>query len=219
MISNTLLRLLALLGATVVVTSQQQSGIYGTLSNFDCLCHEPGGCYGFEIELEDIVCDDIAYTFGGSYNRYSSPSREDKLDGSGNRIGCYVRYRAPLGQDGKFSTWTIQAAPGTNPTNGHACYQGGPVGNYDTSGCEHFGVGFRTAQPSKTSYRWLLKVPGTDDQLVADGTNLPLPAVQYSIQNVVNNPAQVAVHAEVEPKERRLPCAQWEAAQWVKVTK
>src|SRR6185436_18294358 len=109
-----------------------------------------GECHGFEIELEGVRKEDVAWIFGAPWNRYGDPTREDKLDAQGNVVGAYLRYRSPVDAATNSFLNTTRVPPnllpggsGTiTPTDGHACYAGGPVGDYDASGCEHFGLGF-----------------------------------------------------------------------------
>lgn len=184
---------------------------FGTLSNFDVVNDTPTPCHGFEIELEDIDSSDVSYTFGGSYIRYGSPEVIDIADDPAHpRV--VVRYRRWNG-----SQWeATPVAPANISPNGHDCYANGPVGNYQSSGCEHYGVSLR-ATPTRTTYRWLVAADPGDPQSLFDvvprTVNLPVP-----VWNVIPGAGGVNVRAEVEPIEEENH-AQYGEPQWMKVFK
>ncbi len=201
---------MALLGFVLIGVRPASAQItYGTLSNFDVFDDTGQDCHGFEIELHGTTSADVIYKFGAPYNRYGDPV---VVDFAG---GVYVRYLSPYDPVKKvFTKTTVMAPPVITPTNGHACYAGGPVGNYDTSGCEHFGVSLRT-NPTNTVYRWLIADPVNPGNLIASGTKVNIPA---PIWNVALPPAP-----GVQPiVQAVLPAPPPEAfefgdAQWVKV--
>jgi hypothetical protein len=210
--SSTLLALGALL--TVPSSSSFATG-FGTLSNFDVVNDTPGPCHGFEIELEDIHKSDVPYTFGDSYIRYGSPEvLEDNTDPTHPRV--LVRYRHWNG-----SQWeaTPVAPPNITP-GGHDCYANGPIGNYQQSGCEHYGVSL-SANPTRTTYRWIVATnPGDINSpftVVPQPINIPVP-----VWNVAPIPVAagggVDIRAEVEPVEEENH-AQHGEPQWMKVFK
>lgn len=196
---------------------------YGSLSNFDVLNDNtrpdgsPEETEGFEIELHGVSSSDVSYTFGAPYNRFGDPTITSFAG------GIYVRWQAawdPATQT--FSTATPHVPAGQRTPSGHDCYSGGPVGNYLSSGCEHFGVGLNTNQ-TVTTYRWLNgdAVTGT---LTAIGGNVALPA---PIWNVLPNPVagnpqpivQAVIRApEIEAEDEAAGLKFGEAV-WVKVTK
>ena len=185
---------------------------FGTLSNFDVVNDTGHECHGFEIELEDLHPSDVPYTFGGSYIRYGTPEVLDTtVDPAHPRV--VVRYRHWNG-----TQWeATPVAPAAITPSGHDCYSGGPVGNYATSGCEHYGVSLR-ANPTRTTYRWLVAAspsnPGSTFSDVAETVNLPVP-----VWNVIPQAGGgVNVRAEVEPVEEENH-AQWGEPQWLKVFK
>jgi hypothetical protein len=202
------------------------STIFGTLSNFDVINDTGGDCHGFEIELEGVSKLEVSYTFGAPWNRYGNPTIEDKPDGT----GVYIRYKStydPVTQQFMQATPQPPALLASPPqpitsTNGHACYQGGPIGNYATSGCEHFGISLRR-NPTKTVYRWLVAHPQQPGQLTPIGTPVSIVAPVWTIQPPANpavdpRPVVRAVIPE-EPPEVLRACARFGEAKWVKIFK
>jgi hypothetical protein len=204
--------LVMIAAAALLVPAPGLASAFGTLSNFDVVNDTPQPCHGFEIELEDVGPDDVAYTFGGSYIRYGTPEVVAvTADPAHPRV--VVRYRLWNG-----TAWeaTPVAPPNITPL-GHDCYSSGPIGNYLDSGCEHFGVSL-LRQPSRTTYRWLVAGDPADANstfaAVPQAVELPVP-----VWNVA--PAAgggVAVRAEVEPVEEEVH-AQFGEPQWMKVYK
>lgn len=207
-------RLLSVLALSLGTSGPLLGASFGTLSNFDVVNDTPGLCHGFEIELEDIDSSHISYTFGGSYIRYGTP---EILAGSDPaRPSVVVRYRRWNG-----SEWeATPVAPANLTPGGHDCYANGPVGNYQGSGCEHFGVSL-SKSPSRTNYRWIVASNPSEQNTaftaVPQPVNLPIP-----VWNVVAVPAgngvRVDVVAEVEPVEEENH-AQHGEPQWMKVFK
>jgi len=204
--------------------------LVGTLSNFDVSNDTNETCHGFEIEIDGVDCSQITYTFGAPWSRYGDPSLEPKLDSSSNVVGCYIRYRSQYNNNTNSWVQGTVVTPAANAqltTCGHACYNGGPIGaQYDTSGCEHFGLGLNyVASPTSTIYRWIVADPATPGQLKVFGTNVKIPAVSwngYVAPNPNPNPAQPAaqvnvVQAQIE-EEPNPVCSKYGAeARWVKV--
>jgi hypothetical protein len=206
---------LALTGMLAAAPSPSDATAFGTLSNFDVVNDTSGPCHGFEIELEDIHVGDVPYTFGGSYLRYGTPEIIDAtVDPNHPRV--LVRYRRWNG-----SAWeaTPVAAPNITP-GGHDCFANGPIGNYETSGCEHYGVSLNV-NPTRTTYRWIVAVDPNDMNSafnpVPQDVNLPVP-----VWNIAPIPVAagggVNVRAEVEPVEEEVH-AQHGEPQWMKVFK
>ena len=201
--------------AAVLVLLAGRTGFassFGTLSNFDVVNDTGHECHGFEIELEDMHPSDVPYTFGGSYIRYGAPEVLDAtVDPAHPRV--IVRYRHWNG-----AQWeATPMAPGAMTPSGHDCYSGGPVGNYATSGCEHYGVSL-SANPTRTTYRWLVAAnpssAASTFSEVAESVQLPVP-----VWNVIPQAGGgVNVRAEVEPVEEENH-AQWGEPQWLKVFK
>lgn len=158
--------------ASLAVSSYAVTTV-GSLSNFDAVNDTGGETYGFEIELEGLSSSDVLYEFGGSYSRYGTPTKVN------TGTGVIVRWSAdwdPVGL--KFTTATPIAPAGISP-GGHDCYNGGPVGNYFSSGCEHFGVSLGKAE-GNTTYRWLVADPSTPGNLIG-GNNVRIPAPIFSL--------------------------------------
>lgn len=198
--------LLLLAGRTSFASS------FGTLSNFDVVNDTGHECHGFEIELEDMHPADVPYTFGGSYIRYGTPEIVDTtVDPAHPRV--VVRYRHWNG-----TQWeATPVAPAAITPGGHDCYSGGPIGNYATSGCEHYGVSL-SANPTRTTYRWLVAANPTSSSstfgVVPETVNLPVPV--WSVLPQAGG--GVDVRAEVEPVEEENH-AQYGEPQWLKVYK
>lgn len=188
---------------------------FGTLSNFDVVNDTGNPCHGFEIELEDIHVEDVPYTFGGTYLRYGTPEVLDiTVDPGHPRV--LVRYRRWTGDQ-----WAATPiAPANVTPGGHDCYDGGPIGNYESSGCEHYGVSL-SVNPTRTTYRWIVADdPGdvnTAFSTVPQPVNLPVP-VWDVIPNPVVAGGGVNVRAEVEPVEE-VNHGQFGEPQWMRVYK
>ncbi len=186
----------------------------GTIDNFDVYNNTGQVGRGFEIELESVSSADVLYTFGAPYTRFGDPVVVPIP------TGVIVRYASPF-SGGGFLAGTV--VPTSAPTaTGHDCYSGGPIGNYDGSGCEHFGVSLAKAA-AKTTYRWLVADPNTPGGLITDTGTVSLPAPVVTVTPNVNNPAappQVDAGVQAPPP----PPAnggepQWGEALWVKVFK
>jgi hypothetical protein len=127
-----------------------------------------------------------------------------------------IRYRRWNGTEWEATP----VAPANVTPRGHDCYASGPIGNYQDSGCEHFGVSL-SRSPSRTTYRWIVaadaRSQSTTFSSVPQQVNLPVP-----VWNVVPVPAgngvRVNVVAEVEPVEEENH-AQYGEPQWMKVFK
>ena len=191
-----------------------QAITYGTLDNFDVINDTGGDCHGFEIELEGITSTDVAYTFGGTYQRYGDPTVVPTA------TGVIIRYAATY--DLNAHTWsatTPYTLPPYLPTQGHSCWTGGvsDPAQYYASGCDHFGASLN-ATPTKTTYRWLVEstsVPGT---LTAYGTNSSLPAPVWNVTPSATPGGQPIAEAAIAPVpiEPGWPY-EFGEAMWVKV--
>ncbi|HZR83380.1 MAG TPA: hypothetical protein VFD92_19960 [Candidatus Binatia bacterium] len=199
------------LGLSLAVASAASAQTtYGTLSNFDVFNDTGQECHGFEIELEGISPADVTYTFGAPYERYGDPTIEPYAG------GVYVRYKSPWDPvNSKFTEATPLAPAVIAPTDGHACWTGGS-GNYLTSGCEHFGIGL-AANPTRTTYRWLVADPAVPGALQPAGTKVSIPAPVWNVAPApVPGPPVVQAVLPPEPAEVQ---SQWGDAMWVKVFK
>lgn len=202
--------------------------LYGALSNFDVYNDNPPEVevHGFEIELHGVHKSHVSYSFGAPYQaHYGDPIIEDRgLDSAGQPV-TRVRYESPKDTTtGRYSN-TTQHASAVTDTSGHSCYLNGPIQNYETSGCEHFGVGI-VGTPTRTVYRWLMTDPSNPNALVpvtAGGVPLTvkIPAPVWNVQPPAIdalNPEPV-VQAEVEAPELEHPSDKFGPALWMKVTK
>ncbi len=177
-------------------------------------------CHGFEIELEDLPCSNVFYTF--SYNRYGAPDKSDTATG-----GCIVSYVSSY--DDVNSQWLVTTPVPSSlllggkvtPTNGHSCFSSGQS-DYATSGCEHFGVSLGGKNPTATKYRWLIANPASPGTLMQASTKVGIPAVTWNVRpNAgVNGGNVVAAVIEAEPPEPVCGvCSKWGEPRWVKVFK
>lgn len=188
----------------------------GTIDNFDVYNNTGQIGRGFEIELEGIDSSDVWYTFGGPYSRYGTPTVVPIP------TGVIVRYASPYAGSG-FVTGTALPPPSSTPsTSGHDCYSGGPIGDYDGSGCEHFGVSLGKAA-TKTTYRWLVADPATPGSLIPDGGTVSLPAPVVTVTPPADPAAppvvQAAIAAPPAPETPPGGEPQWGEAIWVKIYK
>lgn len=206
----------ALLTAALLIlpVARASASAVGTLSNFDVVNDTPGPCHGFEIELEDLHSSDVPYTFGGTYIRFGVPEVLDTtVDPAHPRV--LVRYRHWNGNQ-----WEATPVAPLNVTpRGHDCFANGPIGNYQDSGCEHFGVSL-SATPTKTTYRWLVANDPADQNsafaVVPQTVDIPVPV--WSVAPAAGGGGGVNVVAEVEPVEEENH-AQFGEPQWMKVYK
>lgn len=193
----------ALTAAVVFAAASSASAVtsFGSLGNFDVFNDTGFETEGFEIELHGITSADVQYWFGAPYNRYGDPIKEDFIYHDpilGDVPSVYVRYMAKW-NGSVYDAHTAAAVPPIIDTGGHACYAGGPVGNYDTSGCEHFGLSLAKAQTS-TSYRWM--DGDATGKITAIGTNIALPApILAVVQPVPAQPPVVRAVIEAPPAE------------------
>lgn len=199
----------ALLASFLAINPASAQVTFGALSNFDVFNDTGGECHGFEIELDGVSAADVTYTFGAPYERYGNPTLVDFAG------GVYVRYQSQYDTVAKKFLQATPLAPSPiTPTAGHACYNGGPIGNYLTSGCEHFGIGL-TKNPTNTVYRWLVGDPATG-ALQPTGTKVSIPAPVWNVVPPVvpGNPPVVQAAIQAPPLE---PGDVFGEAQWVKV--
>ncbi len=197
--------LLTLLFAPLTVNAQTVT-LYGALSNFDVMNDTGQEAYGFEIEIQGVT------TIGGSFtgNRYGAPQ---VVPFAG---GVYVRYMAAWDAAAHRFVAATPAAVSFTPTNGHQCVIG--TLNYQTSGCEHFGV-WTVANPNKTVYRWLLADPNNPGQLQPYGTPVAIPAPVWTVQPPAKPGDAPVVVADIAPPIPPKPAVLYGDAQWVRVYK
>jgi len=203
--------------ALVLLASGPGSGgattIVGDLNNFDTLNDTGQVCYGFEIEIDDVVSTDITYTF--DWNHYGAPKiRQDNTNPAHPKV--FIRYESTKDANGNWGangSYTNTAIPTITPPAGHTCT--------DTSvneGCEHFGVGYY-GTPSVIKYNWL--VDGGGGTLVYSGSPVPVAAPTFVYTPPAGaRPAQVvaAIPAPVVPNQVRVG-KEFGEPSWVKVIK
>jgi hypothetical protein len=208
--------LAALLAVALAGAPASAQITFGALSNFDVFNDTGQDCHGFEIELRDISSDDVYYTFGAPYERYGDPRIVPFTDASGS--GVYVRYESPYDPAaGRFTQRTAPAPSPVTATDGHSCFNGGSITNYDTSGCEHFGVSLGR-NPTRTVYRWLVADPNAPGALQPSGTKVSIPAPIWNVvpPAVPGDPPVVQAVIEAEPPQEGFEFGE---ALWVKVFK
>ncbi|MCX8071159.1 MAG: hypothetical protein N3C12_01725 [Candidatus Binatia bacterium] len=188
----------------------------GTLANFDVVNDTGEPTHGFEIEIEGLHPEDVTYTFGGTYSRYGDPEIASVPAGTSTVV---VRYRRWSG-----SAWASTPVAQAIQPHGHDCFAGGPVGNYEQSDCERFGVSLR-ANPSRVTYRWLVAAEPVNQNtsFAPSPVTVALPVPVWDVQPPAVGPAPgnvaaAAVRAELEPLEEEHE-GQYGEPQWLRVFK
>jgi hypothetical protein len=207
--------------SVTIAPSIATAAAFGYLGNFDVINDTGQTAYGFEIELEGLHGSDISDVFGGpgrgfptgrgfdpatSVERYGSPTITEYSNGP--IFGTKVTYSAIW--DG--ASWDYNTPSGNVVTPGDNCWSGGGIGYGPATSCDHFGVG-TTANPTKTTYSWLLESsPGV---LTTVNGVVQLPAPLWEVIPDPNPVAPPQVVARVEAPE---PLAyEFGDALWVKV--
>ncbi len=197
----------AMLAASFSIQAQTVT-MFGALSNFDVLNDQGQETFGFQIEIQGVQASDIGGTF--TWNRYGTP-RIVPFTG-----GVYVRYTAQWDAARQVYNTGTPIAVNMTPTTGHQCVMG--TLNYDTSGCEHFGV-WMYINPTATIYRWLLADPNNAGQLIPAGTPGAIPAPVWTVQPPAQPGGAPIIAAEVIAPVPPAPAEQFGDAQWMKVYK
>ena len=183
----------------------QTATIYGQLSNFDVINQSGHDGHGFEIELDGLQPADVYYSFSGQ--RYGASHVTT------TSTGILVTWTSSYSGNA-FDQTTVPYAGGGQ--FGGSCYMGSA--NYDTAGCEHFGVSL-TARPATTHYRWLVEDPQNPGTLIAVDPPVAIPDPTY----IITPPAQVGgtpvLEAEIVAPEAPETPEVYGDAQWVKVFK
>ncbi|MBI3784511.1 MAG: hypothetical protein HY270_14040 [Deltaproteobacteria bacterium] len=222
--------MIGMIAATFALVACRASAgtMFGALSNFDAVNDTGTPCNGFEIELDDIQSRDVTYTF--QYQRYGAPkiTEDSFVVGGVSHPRTFVRWMSSYDQTNHVFTQTTPVAPlGFKDTGGHLCFKNMTVNGqpYDTSGCEHFGVG-TLKNPSNTVYRWMKEDPATPGSLIAQGNPVTIPAPVWSVNPAPNpavNPAPVVAAVIPVPPPPAvvpvlyLPNAEFGVAVWAKV--
>ncbi len=204
-----------ILGAALLASltaSLQASTAYGSLSNFDVVNDTGGKCYGFEIELDDVVSTSITYMY--DYNHYGRPTiSQDNTDPAHPKV--HVRYAAVKNPNGTFASFTNPQDPlnPLPPTGGHAFTNPGV-----NLGGEHFGVGYYGA-PSLVKYNWIVESPSSPGTLIlGPAVYVASPIFTYIPPIPFVAPAQI--QAVIVPPPPEIPDdAQFGVPVWVKVFK
>jgi hypothetical protein len=196
------------LGMTIRAAQAQTASFYGSLSNFDAVNNSGHDAHGFEIELEGLQPNDVYYMF--SVLRYGQPTVIPTA------TGVKVRWAGSYDASAqRFLQTTLQHAAGTSFAG--TCYQWNGA-SYETSGCEHFGVTLR-ANPTRTSYHWLIEDPQTPGSLIAVNPPVAIPAPTYIITPPVQVGEPPVLEAEIEAPEPPETPETYGDAQWVKIFK
>jgi uncharacterized repeat protein (TIGR02543 family) len=198
--------LLTVLAAPAALQAQTVT-MYGALSNFDVINDTGEQAHGFEIEIHGANSAAGFFT----YNRYGSP---EVVQFPG---GMYVRYMSPWDPATQRFTVSTPIAVAPTVTNGHQCLLN--TFGYDTSGCEHFGVGTYASIPGPVIYRWMLADPANPGKLITTTTQVSIPAPIWSVVQplVPGNP--VVIVAQVDPPVPPPPAKTFGPAQWMKTYK
>jgi hypothetical protein len=171
-------RILALLGgaALLALAPAHATTTFGSLGNFDAVNDTGSVSHGFEIELEGLHAADVTDTFGGAgrgfpttVERYGAPTITEYTNGA--VFGVRVTYRADL--SGAPGGW-VGTPSGVYNTPGESCWTGGGSGYGPSTPCDHFGVGL-AANPTKTSYNWLIEQTPGSSTLVFGTSNVLAP--------------------------------------------
>lgn len=197
-----------MLAASLSIYAQTGVTMFGALSNFDVLNDQGQETFGFEIELQGLTSADV----GGSFiwNRYGA-AKIVPFAG-----GVYIRYMAQWDPARQVFNTGTPVAVNMTPTTGHQCVMG--TLNYDTSGCEHFGVWTYT-NPTATIYRWLLADPNNPGQLIPAGTPSGIPAPTWTVLPPAQPGGAPIVAADVVAPVPPAPAEQFGDAQWMKIYK
>lgn len=194
--------------------------VFGSLANFDVVNDTGRTAHGFEIDLEGIHLSDVTDTFGGpgrgfpsDVERYGAPILSEY--NSGGVFGVSVVYKADL--SGPSGGW-IGTPTGAYTTPGESCWTGGGVGYGPSTPCDHFGVGL-SANPTKTSYDWLVEDTPGSSALVKAASNVPAPTwtVTPAAPPAPGAPPAPPVVAALIGAPDPIEGAQWGEAIWVKV--
>lgn len=220
---NRFLRLLAGVAFLVLPNAASATTIFGSLGNFDAVNNIGSVAHGFEIELEGIFASNVTDTFGGAgrgfpttVERYGAPSITEYSNGS--VFGVRVRYGADL--SGAPAGW-IGTPSGVYSTPGESCWTGGGSGYGPSTPCDHFGVGL-SANPTKTTYNWLVEATPGSSTLVNATSNVLAPTwtVVPQAPAVPGNPAPppvIIAQIKAPPADLEAPEPQFGTAIWAKV--
>ena len=185
----------------------QTAAVYGSLGNFDVVNHTGHDAHGFEVQLEGVKEADLYGTY--TYQRYGSPTVVPYA------TGIYVRYESQTSPTtSTYSQTTVAHAAGSGFAG--TCYMGGL--NYDSSGCEHFGIHL-SVNPVKATYRWLVDDSANPGALVAFDPPAAVASPVYTVIPPIQVGAQPELEVQVEAPEPAEAPELYGDAQWIKVFK
>jgi len=185
--------------------SARASVAYGSINNFDTVNDTGTECHGFEIELEDINCTDVTYTYDWNHYGTSKISEDTSVPGHPK---VTVRWASAKKPDGSWSAYTAIPSGTIAPTDGHQFTN--PAVNF---GGEHFGVGYRKP-PTAVRYNWLIDDGG--------GNLVKGPAVQVSTPvfnyypPAPNVPARIVAEIQPPPPPPEVPLKEFGDPVWMK---
>lgn len=182
---------------------------YGSINNFDVVNDTGSECHGFEIELEDINCVDITYTY--DWNHYGTCKITEDLSVPAHPR-TIIRWASGKKPDGAWAAYTAIPTNTIAPTDGHQFTN--PSLNF---GGEHFGVGYRKP-PSNVRYNWLVD-DGAGNLVKGPAVQVSTPVFTYYPPVVVPNlppqPAQVVAAIEPPPPPE-VPVKEFGDPVWMK---
>jgi hypothetical protein len=195
---------IAVLGAPTIARAQSAI-IYGSLGNFDISNDTGLVCHGFEIDVDGLTPADAPYSF--SANRYGAPQV------TSTATGIAVRWATTY--DPATGTWADRTVQHTVPWFPGQCYQWTGPATYESSGCEHFGVG-AIANPTGVSSHWLCEDAAQPGVLVPASPPTAVPFASYYVAPPVapGNPPQVVVEVQA-PQPAEAPNL-FGDAQWIR---
>ena len=209
-------RLAILLGLVILAfgpRSADATTIIGDLNNFDTLNDTGQVCYGFEIEIDDVISTDITYTF--DWNHYGAPKiRQDNTDPAHPKV--FVRYESTKDGSGNWGangSLTNPAIPTITPPAGHTCTD--PSVN---EGCEHFGVGYY-GTPTAIKYNWLIDAGAGNLVYFGSPVAVAAPKFVYTAPPAPGQPGAHVVAAIPAPVVPIPAGKQFGEPSWVKVIK
>ncbi len=185
--------------------SARASIAYGSINNFDTVNDTGTECHGFEIELEDINCTDVTYTY--DWNHYGTSKISEDTSVPGHPVTT-VRWAAKKNPDGSWSAYTAIPSGPIAATDGHRFTN--PSVNF---GGEHFGVGYRKP-PTAVRYNWLVD-DGRGNLVKGPAVQVSTPVFNY-YPPAQNAPAQVVAEIQPPPPPPEVPVKEFGDPVWMK---
>jgi hypothetical protein len=189
-------------------SASAQVSVYGTNSNFDVVNDTGHEVHGFEIEYHGSTGITSYY----NWNRYGNPTVKPMPNGA----GMIIRWMSPYNTTtGTFVTGTPMAIKPTVMT-GHQCVIG--TFGYESSGCEHFGLGI-AGNATRVVYRWLVADPLNPGMLKSSESQVGIPAPIWSVQPPAAPGEAAVIIADIDPPIPPKPAKLFGEAQWMKTYK